>query len=70
MNLFLQTDISDWSFRVIESHSFTKFKKDGGLAGQKAVSAFRTFLLEREKQVMSQYSKSFCLNKDNKHFTS
>lgn len=69
MNLFLQTDITEWSFRIIESHSFTKFKKDNGLVGQKAVSAFRTFLLGREKDVMSRYSKSFSLNRDNKHFS-
>lgn len=70
MNLFLQTTIDEWSFRVIEYHSLTKFKKDNGLVGQKAVTEFRKFLLSREKDVMSRYSKSFCLNKDNKHFSS
>lgn len=69
MNLFLQTDISEWSFRVLESHSFTKYKRDNGLRGQAAVNAFRTFLLGREKEVMSRYSKNFCLNKNNKHFS-
>jgi len=69
MNLFLQSDITDWSFRILESHSFTKYKKDNSLSGQAAVSAFRTFLLTREKYVMSLYSKNFCLNKNNKHFS-
>ena len=68
MNLFLQTDITEWSFRVLEAHSFTKYKRDNDLRGQVAVSAFRTFLLSREKYIMSQYSKNFSLNKNNKWF--
>jgi predicted GIY-YIG superfamily endonuclease len=68
MKLFFDSNISDWSFRIIESHSFTKYKNDNKLKGQCAVSAFRTFLLSREKYIMSQYSKNFCLNKNNKWF--
>jgi predicted GIY-YIG superfamily endonuclease len=70
MSLFLSSAIEDWSFRVIESHSFVQFKKDNGLRGQAGIGAFRTFLLSREKYIMSLYSKNFCLNKDNKHFAS
>lgn len=68
-NLFLSTDITEWSFRVLESHSFTKYKKDNGIRGQEAVNSFRRFLLLREKEVMRSYSKNFCLNKDNKNFS-
>ena len=66
--LWLATDITEWSFSVLEAHSITKYKKDEGLKGKEADAAFRKFLFTREKEVMSLYPKSLALNKDNKRF--
>ena len=65
--LFLSTDITEWSFKVLESHSFTRWKKDNGV--KDAVKTFRRHLLDREKVVMSKYSVDYALNKDVKHFS-
>lgn len=65
--LFLGSDITEWSFTVLESHSFTKWKKENGT--KDATKLFRRFLLDREKVVMSNYFVDYALNKDNKHFS-
>lgn len=62
-------DMSNWEFKILEQFSFTEFKDLNNLKGQAASNGFRKLLLKKEKEWMKKYSLTFCLNKDNKHFS-
>ena len=69
MTLFMNTDITEWRFEILEYVSKTNFKKESGLKGEALDTAFRRHLLIRERHWMSLHSINFCLNKDKKYFS-
>lgn len=69
MNLWNSTDASEWTFTIIVSLSKTNHKKVSGLKGKELETSFRQLLLRTEREVMSGYSITWCLNKDKKYFS-
>lgn len=67
MELFNSTPITEWSFNILEHHSYTEFKNTNGV--KNSVVHFRRFLLTREKICMSLYSVNNALNKNTKYFS-
>jgi len=68
MLLWNETDPTEWKWEILEGVSLTAFKIDSGLKGKKLEAGFRQHLLRLEKSWMSKHSKTFALNKNNKHF--
>jgi len=66
--LWNSTEVSEWTFRILDTLSITEFKKEHQIKGKALETAFRRKLLNMEKEWMSLYSKNFALNKDNKNF--
>jgi hypothetical protein len=66
--LFNNTNIIDWNFKLIYYVSKTDLKKQTGLKGKEFDKYLNTFLLKKEKELMSTYSINYALNKMNKNF--
>lgn len=69
MELWIDSDPIDWKFEILESISLTQFRTDNKLKGKVLESAFRKYLLLRERYHMSLHSITYCLNKDSKYFS-
>jgi len=67
--LWLKTKPSEWSFRVLEYVSITEYKKVSQMKGKSLQNGFRRLLLNKEKEWMSKYSKTYALNKSNNNFS-
>lgn len=67
-SLFNRSNLTDWTFSILEVSSETEFRKKSGLKGMALKKAFRDYLVSRERFWMSQYEKSKSLNADNKFF--
>lgn len=67
--LWDKTTPEQWDFRILEYVSLTQFKKEYNLKGKELDAKFRTLMLKKEKEWMSKYSITFCLNKANKYFS-
>jgi hypothetical protein len=65
---FNEYDITECIFSILEYISLTSYKSATKLKGNALKNDFRKNILNREKWWMSQYSKNFSLNSDNKHF--
>lgn len=69
MNLWLQTEPSDWSFSILEYVSISEYKRVSKMKGKELTNGFRNLLLKKEKENMKLYSINLALNKNNKHFS-
>lgn len=69
MDLMKNSSIQDWTFEILKYISSTELKKECNLKGKQFESYLRTKLLQEERAIMKQYSKTFCLNKDKKYFS-
>lgn len=69
VDLWNNSHITDWEFKILEVVSKTEHKKESGLKGKAFDNFFRKLLLSKEKEHMSKWSKTFALNKDNKWFS-
>lgn len=67
-DLFNKTPFTDWSFNILEVVSESVFRQTSDVPRKKLKSAYKSYLLERERHWMSMYEKSFCLNQDDKFF--
>jgi hypothetical protein len=68
MELWTQTDPSEWSFSILEYVSISDYKIVSKMKGKALVNGFRTLLLKKEKEWMKKHSINFALNKNNKQF--
>jgi hypothetical protein len=68
MELWNNTDPTEWQFSIIENVSITVFKIESKLKGKGLVSGFRKHLLEKERYWMSKHKLSLALNADCKWF--
>jgi predicted GIY-YIG superfamily endonuclease len=69
LELMKSGSIEDWTFEIIKYISTTELKKESNLKGKAFETYLRTKLLQEERSIMKQYSKTFCLNKDKKYFS-
>jgi hypothetical protein len=68
-DLWNSTNPTEWQFNILEVCSITEFKNETKLKGAALEKGFRQLLLRTERKWMSNYSKTFCLNKDDKYFS-
>jgi excinuclease UvrABC nuclease subunit len=69
VKLWLNSNITDWEFKILEVVSKTQHKIDTGLKGKAFDKSFRNLLLKKEKEHMSKWSKTYALNKNNRYFS-
>jgi hypothetical protein len=67
--LWNKSEPSEWFFSILEWVSITEFKKVSQIKGKKAEIEFRKLLLSKEREWMMKFSKNWCLNADDKHFS-
>jgi hypothetical protein len=66
---FNEIGIVGATFRVLEYISITDFRKTCESKGKALNSAYNRYLLMKEKEWMSRYSKNWCLNNYDKWFS-
>lgn len=66
--LFNNSNITEWTFRVIFYVSKTDLKKETKLKGKEFDKYLDRFLNQKEKEIMNNYSINLSLNKNNKSF--
>ena len=66
---FDEFGVSAISFRVLEYISITEFRKTCSSKGKALSSDYNRYLLMKEKDWMSKYSKNWCLNNYDKWFS-
>jgi hypothetical protein len=60
---------TDWQFEILEIVSITEYKERTGLKGKNLEKFYRKELLRVERIHMSNHSKNYCLNNDDKYFS-
>lgn len=66
--LWNSTNPNEWTFQILEHLSLTDLRSTSKMVGVQLGLAYRTWLLDKEKEWMAKYPVEFCLNKDKKHF--
>lgn len=66
--LFNQSKINDFRFEIISIISKTDVKDKFKMKGKQLDSLLRKILLQEEKNMMQQYSKTYALNQNDKWF--
>ena len=68
-DLWIKSDITEWSFRILYQLSKTYVKGYSKLKGKELDKLFNKLLLTKEKEYMKMYSINFCLNGHKNNFS-